>query len=290
MKRFISVILICSMLLCSCANNKSNTDSSETNQSQLESASQAEESETNKALNETFESITELTSQTEKSNNKTNTNKKTQLKAETVSQTEEKLEPLKEIRGVWISCFELPDATKGEAQFRESIKTIFKNLREKDYNTVFVHVRPFADSIYPSKIFPWSKHCCKGKNPSFDPLKIIVQTAKENRIRVHAWIYPFRVSSKNDVNTLPASSPSKKMIENNSSDVVILPNGIYFNPASTSVHKLVYSGVEEILKNYDIDGIHIDDYFYPTTDEKIDKKEYEEYKKLGGALTLTEWR
>lgn len=297
MKRFIAALLICTIFLCSCSNNKVYEDSSENNQSQLETMSQEEsktQNNTDLSLNENNQLETETIIKTEKdetikSPNK-NVNKHNPLKPDTVIQTEENKVTDNEIRGVWISCFELPDATKGEAQFKTTVENIFRNLKKKDYNTVFVHVRPFADSIYPSKIFPWSKYCCKGKNPNFDPLKIIVKAAKANNISVHAWINPFRISTNNDVNALPQSSPAYGMIKNNSSDVAVLSNGIYFNPASTAVHKLIYSGVEEILRNYDVDGIHIDDYFYPTTDEKIDKKEYDGYKNSGGKLSLSDWR
>ena len=195
-----------------------------------------------------------------------------------------------EMRAVWISCFELPKADQGEEKFMLKTDEIFKKLRDKDYNTAFVHVRPYADSIYPSEIFPWSKYCCDGKNPNFDPLKIIIKSANKYNISVHAWINPFRISSNDDVASLAASSPARKMYADDSGDVIVLPCGIYFNPASLNVHALIFKGVEEILKNYSVDGIHIDDYFYPATDEKIDAKEFQEYKKSGGEMKLEQWR
>lgn len=195
-----------------------------------------------------------------------------------------------EMRAVWISCYELPDATVGEESFRLSITEMFKKIKDFGLNTVFLHVRPFADAIYPSEFFPWSKYACRGENPGFDPLAVVVNCAKEASLSLHAWINPFRVSMSSDVSALPKDSPAKALSEKNTGDVAILSNGIYFNPSSTEVHSLVYGGVREILEKYDVDGIHIDDYFYPCADEEIDRVKYEQYKKAGGTESLAAWR
>ena len=90
----------------------------------------------------------------------------------------------------------------------------------------------------------------------------------------------------NDINIgkPPTNNDDKK------SNVVVCDNKIFFNPASDDVKKIVIKGVEEIVKNYDIDGIHFDDYFYPTTDESIDENEFLSYKESGGKLLLDDWR
>lgn len=193
-----------------------------------------------------------------------------------------------EIRVVWISIYELPDAAEGEESFTAQCETMFKNIADSGFNTVFVHVRAFADSVYPSKIFPWSEYSCHGASPDFDPLKIMVGTAHGNGLKIHAWINPFRISLSDDFDSLPSNSPAKELL--GTTAVVQLSNGIYFNPASTSVHALIYDGVREILDGYDVDGIHIDDYFYPSRDESIDRDEYERYVSSGGKKGLNEWR
>lgn len=210
--------------------------------------------------------------------------------SETVSQIESQNEAEEKIKAVWISCFELPNALKGEENFRSEIDKMMNNIKKAGCNTVIVHVRPFADSIYPSKIFPWSKYCCHGEDPHFDPLKIIISSAQKRDLSFHAWINPFRVSSSNDIESIGVGSPAKEMFQNKSGDVIALSNGIYFNPASPKVHSMIYSGVKEILENYDVDAIHIDDYFYPTTQEGIDKRQFAQYKKAGGEMTLFAWR
>ena len=95
-----------------------------------------------------------------------------------------------EIRAVWISCYELPDATQGEEKFRERAEEMFNNVADMKLNTVFVHVRAFADAVYPSKLFPWSKYSCKGSDPGFDPLKVMVECAHRAGLKIHAWINP----------------------------------------------------------------------------------------------------
>lgn len=193
-----------------------------------------------------------------------------------------------EVRAVWISCYELPDAQNGEETFFSEIDGMFGNIAESGFNTVFVHVRPFADALYPSELFPWSKYSCGGRDPGFDPLRVMVECAHERGLKIHAWINPFRISLSDDFDALPQNSPARSLM--GGSAVAVLENGIYFNPASTDVHALIYDGVREILDGYEVDGIHIDDYFYPTREESIDRAEYESYTSEGGEKGLNEWR
>ena len=92
-----------------------------------------------------------------------------------------------EIRAVWISCYELPDSTQGEEKFRERAEEMFNNVADMKLNTVFVHVRAFADAVYPSKLFPWSKYSCKGSDPGFDPLKVMVACAHRAGLKIHRF-------------------------------------------------------------------------------------------------------
>ncbi len=179
-------------------------------------------------------------------------------------------------------------------QFAAACDTIFKNISSLGLNAAFVHVRAFSDSFYPSTIFPWSQYVSgvQGKSPGYDTLAIMISCAKKYNIAFHAWINPFRVSFSTDYTKLCSSNPARKIIEsgNKTGDVCILPNGIYYCPASTAMHNLILSGVKEILEKYDVDGIHIDDYFYPSTSVEVDKIQYKNYLACGGKLTLSQWR
>lgn len=200
-----------------------------------------------------------------------------------------------EICAVWIYYSELSmaDIDGGtEKQFRSRTQEMFKNCKDIGINTVFYHVRPFCDAFYKSDLFPWSAYLTgeQGKAVSYDPLKIAVEIAHEYGLAIHAWINPFRISSNTDINKLSKDNPALKWINSKTHDVVILDNGIYFSPASPDAQRLICDGVREIVENYAVDGIHIDDYFYPSTDEAVDSYYFSQYKDNGGKLKLSDWR
>lgn len=200
-----------------------------------------------------------------------------------------------ELRGIWISCYDhISAAGKSKNEYASAVEKMFQNIKNCGFNTAFIHLRAFSDAFYKSEIYPYSAFIAgkEGATLSFDPFEVILEKAAKYSISVHGWINPFRVSTKKDVSLLSNSNPAKKLLDsgNENGEICILSNGIYYNPSLTSNHKLIYDGVREIIEKYDIDGIHIDDYFYPSTDETIDKKQYSEYKASGGALTLSKWR
>lgn len=203
----------------------------------------------------------------------------------------------KEISAVWISYTELSmkDENGGnEDSFRDKISEMFDNCADLGINTVFAQVRPFCDAMYPSEIFPWSAYLTgyQGDPVYYDPLEIMVEEAHERGLGLHAWINPFRVSFDTDTDKLSEKNPAKKLLsdEKTKDRVVTADGGMYLCPASTQNHKLIIDGVREIIRNYEVDGIHIDDYFYPSTDISVDKTYYDEYKKNGGALFYDKWR
>ncbi len=197
-----------------------------------------------------------------------------------------------EIRAVWIFYSELSMINEQggtEETFTAKISDMFDECARLDLNHVFVQVRPFADSFYPSDIFPWSKYLTgeQGKAVNYDPLKIMVGLAHERSLKIHAWINPFRISLSSSVCD---THPAKKWIEEKSGNVIITDQGVFFNPASVSANRLILDGIREIARNYDVDGIHIDDYFYMSQSEDIDKTDYQEYCSSGGKLSLADWR
>ncbi len=197
------------------------------------------------------------------------------------------------IKAVWIYYDEISfedEDNLNEERFKSKISDMFLNCSNFGLNTVFVHIRPFADSFYPSKFFPWSKYLTgkQGNGVLFDPLAIMITEAHKYNLSFHAWINPFRVSHKNDFEELSQDNPAIKLKD--SDNIFCCDKGIYFNPASFITQKLIIDGVKEIAENYDVDGIHIDDYFYPVTDTMIDKIQYEKYLKNGGDLNLDKWR
>lgn len=190
------------------------------------------------------------------------------------------------MKAMWISYidYKLCDFSSEES-FKQSIEKMFKECKDIGLNTVIVHARSFGDAYYKSDIFPYSHIITgtQGKDPGYDPLKIMVDAAHRIGLRIEAWVNPYRVQANGTPNVLSEANPAVTNPELTS----IVGEDIYYNPALQQARDLITDGVVEIVKNYDIDGIHFDDYFYPTTDENFDKKEFLEYQ---GTLSLDEWR
>lgn len=200
-----------------------------------------------------------------------------------------------ELRGVWISCYDhISAAGKSRTEYKAETDKMFRTIKDSGLNTAFVHLRAFSDAFYESEIYPYSSFIAgkEGASLSFDPFEVMLESAEKYGISVHGWINPFRVSTKTDASVLCEQNPAKQILDsgNAEGEICILSNGIYYNPSCTSNHKRILDGVKEIISKYNIDGIHIDDYFYPSTDSKIDSKQYSQYKADGGKLSLAEWR
>lgn len=188
-----------------------------------------------------------------------------------------------EMRGVWVSSvYNLdypsspttdPDKLKAEAD------EILDNCVKWGLNAVFLQVRPSGDALYKSDLFPWSKYLTGsvGTAPQdgFDPLEYWVEAAHKRGLELHAWINPYRITRSKDTewNSLPSTHPAKI----NPDWVVKYSDGnYYFNPGIPEVRDLVTRGAVEIVQNYDVDGLHMDDYFYPGTDFN-DAATYQKY-------------
>ena len=195
-----------------------------------------------------------------------------------------------EIRGIYISYLEYLNHFNGGSKTINQVKIekMIDNIKSRGINSIFLHVSPFSDSIYESKLFPYSYTLTgiEGKNPGFDYLDYFIKISHAKNIKVHAWINPYRISFSSDSNNLSDNNPAKRLI--NTSSIMIDKKGIYYNPASILVKNLIIRQVEEIINNYDVDGIHFDDYFY--IQDEIDKIEYNNYLNNGGELSLKEFR
>ena len=209
-----------------------------------------------------------------------------------------------EFNAVWISYLEFDSKGYSESEFKEHIDEIFDNVASIGMNAVVVHVRPFGDAFYPSKYFPWSRYVSgeQGKNPGYDPLAYMVKAAHERGLEFHAWINPYRItSSGTDVNVLSKDNQARIWASSKSTKRLVLSYGgkLYYNPSYARVRNLIVNGVIEIVENYDVDGIHFDDYFYPAFGDNyetvFDAQEYNSYKskqiKAGAAyMNIADYR
>lgn len=196
-----------------------------------------------------------------------------------VKDYERKVSKKEEKRGVFISYMELQKYLKGKdiKTAKANINKMISALKSNKFNMIILQVRSFSDAIYESQYFPWSMVISENEGEAyhFDVLAYFIEKAHKNNIELHAWINPYRIRTNNDVSTISSKNPAYNLLETN--DVDISDNGIYYNPASSNVQKLILDGIEEILENYQVDGIHFDDYFYPNLD--IDNENYLEYSK-----------
>lgn len=206
--------------------------------------------------------------------------------------TEEESDPKEYISAVWISYYELSSFTENstEKEFRKKINKAFKELKSRGFNRVTVHVRAYADAFYKSSYFPTSAYCfgTQGDKLIYDPLEIMTDAAHKLKMSIEAWINPYRVSTSDDFSGLSKDNPAVGFKD--TENLIVCDSGIYFNPASQEVNELIINGAKEIAENYQVDSICFDDYFYPSTEENIDKSSYEKYKKSGGKLNLDDWR
>lgn len=199
-----------------------------------------------------------------------------------------------EMRGMWVSYISLDmnGTDYSEKSFREKFGKIITTANEYDCNSLFVHVRAFCDAFYESQIFP-SSHVLwgnQGTTPEYDALEIMCEMCKENNLEIHAWINPYRVMAGTSEFKLSDNNP---YVRDNTLGIEY-EGVIYLNPAKRDARKLITDGVREIIENYPVDGIHFDDYFYPTSDESFDKAEYNQYLKAFAsqrdAMPLVKWR
>lgn len=171
-----------------------------------------------------------------------------------------------EKRGIFVSYIELSKYVKDKDinTSKNNINKIITNIKNLDFNLIILQVRSFSDAIYPSDIFPFSSSVSEeGVDPGYDILEYFIDICHKNNILLYAWINPYRIRNTNDVGSISSLNPAYKWLNSRN---VIVDNGIYYNPSSDEVIELISSGVLEIVKNYDVDGILFDDYFYPNTD------------------------
>ena len=197
-----------------------------------------------------------------------------------------------EKRAVFISYIELHNNLRGKGtkEMKNTIDEMLDNAKDFGFNMIILQVRAFSDAIYPSSIFPSSRSIVNNEGDSlpFDVLEYFIKKAHQKNLELHAWINPYRISNDTDTSLISKNNPAYSML-NTSSVQIIDSKGIYYNPASSKVESLILEGIYEIITNYDVDGIHFDDYFYPSS-LTIDEEEYKTALDDNNSLTLQEFR
>jgi uncharacterized lipoprotein YddW (UPF0748 family) len=203
-------------------------------------------------------------------------------------------QPSKEFRGVWIATVDnidwpLKGMADADSQRTEFIRQLDMH-KKNGMNAVIVQVRPAADAFYPSPYEPWSQWLTgtQGKPPSpyYDPLKFMIAEARKRGMEFHAWCNPYRADFK-----IGGSSIASNHITNIHPEWFLdYGDKRYFDPANKQAQDFVVKVIADIVTRYDIDAVHMDDYFYPY---RITGKEFpdeESYQKSGTKLSKDDWR
>ncbi len=202
--------------------------------------------------------------------------------------------PKNEFRAVWIATVANIDWPKSNIDAVEKEKAdyieILDTYKKLNYNAVIVQIRSVGDAFYPTELAPWSRYLTgkegKAPNPYFDPLEWMITEAHARGFEFHAWLNPYRATMDLKTEIL---SPKHDFYKH--PDWMIKYGGkYYYNPALPEVQNYLVAVVDEVVRNYDIDAIHFDDYFYPYRVAGEVFNDAASYAKYGNGLNLEDWR
>jgi uncharacterized lipoprotein YddW (UPF0748 family) len=209
--------------------------------------------------------------------------------------------PLKrEFRGVWVASVANIDwpskpGLSAEKQREELIAILDKAVKLR-LNAIIFQIRPMADALYESKLEPWSEYLTgtMGKSPGYDPLAFAVAEAHARGLELHAWFNPYRARHSTAKSAMTDDHITKRRPD------LAKPYGTHYwmNPTHPDVQDHSIAVILDVVKRYDVDGVHIDDYFYPYKEQDADKKvipfpdddTWEKYQAAGGKLKRDDWR
>ncbi len=195
-------------------------------------------------------------------------------------------QPKEEVRAVWLTTvfnLDWPTTTGPSSQKNEMIK-LLDLLKKTNMNTIMLQVRARGDVLYPSKIEPWAK-CLTGNignNPGYDPLQFIIEEAHKRGIEVHAWWVTYKAYGSG---TPPNTNP-KHVVLKHPELCKLYANEWWMDPGIPETKTYLLNLAMELIRNYDIDGIHFDFARYPGTDFQ-DNQTYETY---GNGQNKADWR
>lgn len=197
-------------------------------------------------------------------------------------------DPKREFRGTWIQCINGQFQGLTPQQMQANLTHQLDVCQAAGVNTVIFQVRGEADALYQSNYEPWSRFLTgtQGKNPGWDPLAWMVEQCHSRNMELHAWINPFRAKTKGTA-ALAAAHPYNKY-----PDRFFSYDGLLiFDPGQEVNHKYICSVVKDIVSRYDIDGLHIDDYFYPYPVAGVKIPDQDTFRgNPNGFKDIAEWR
>ncbi len=199
--------------------------------------------------------------------------------------------PKREFRGAWMHVINQSQyASQSTAQNKAYLIDQLDKLQAAGVNAVLFQVRPAADALYASHFELWSKFLTadgKAPSPYWDPLQFMVEECHKRGMELHAWLNPYRVTTKKD-EKLPQGHLYYKEPKR---FVKYLGDGkIYFDPGLPENREFIAKVVLDIVNNFEVDAIHMDDYFYPYPANGKDFPDDKSYKQYGKGMTKADWR
>ncbi|MDX2065632.1 MAG: family 10 glycosylhydrolase [Fimbriimonadaceae bacterium] len=204
---------------------------------------------------------------------------------------------MREFRAAWVATVDNIDwpskRTLTTSQQRQELVAILDRAQSLRLNAIIFQVRPSADALYPSKLEPWSEYLT-GKqgtppNPAWDPLQFAIAESRKRGLELHVWLNPYRAFH------FAQKGPNHPTHLSNTRPDIVRKYGRYqwMDPGEPDVQQHSLKVVEDILTRYEVDGIHIDDYFYPYKEQNLpfpDDASYAKYTAGGGRLSRDDWR
>lgn len=200
-------------------------------------------------------------------------------------------EPAREFRGTWVaSVFNLDwpaSAGSGAAGQRAQLIALLDNAKRLNLNAVILQVRPNSDALYRSSVEPWSAWLTgtMGADPGYDPLAFAVEEAHRRGLQLHAWVNPFRALA-----TTKGGMSPKHISRRHPEWIRSYGSQLFIDPGIPEAQAYVKKVLLDIVQRYDIDGLHMDDYFYPYP---VAGKEFPDgatFRRFGGGTPRSEWR
>jgi len=202
--------------------------------------------------------------------------------------------PKRELRAAWIATVGNIDWPSKQGLTAQQQQQEFINhlnfLRNRGFNAVIVQVRPAADVFWDSDLEPWSRYL-SGKQgqapfPKYDPMEFMIKETHKRNMEFHAWFNPYRALTSTKSNPNPPSHPTKKHPE----WIINYDNKAYFDPGNVNARQHIIKVIMEAVSKYDIDAVHIDDYFYPYPVAGKKFNDDASFQQYGNNSTLADWR
>ena len=172
-------------------------------------------------------------------------------------------EPEEQItKAIWFSFLDYQETLMGrdEKGYEGMVDQILDNVKSIGVNTIYLHATAFTDAYHESTIYPRVKDY---EDLTYDPYEIFIKRAHEQNIQVEAWVNPLRSVLEEETEYWDDGFILKQWVKENNERIRYVGGRYYLNPAYEDVRELIVSNIREILEKYDVDGIHLDDYFYP---------------------------